>query len=252
MSDNFELRKFKSCDKCKKGFLIETDDNEDEVAIPCLCLIKYKKKELLRLNLFKSSISYDILEYNIDSYIGELSLDHIKKLKNFVKDFELKFKHINLYLWSKKNSTQKTTVAKWIAKSLIEKNLSVEFILMNNLVKYLQIVSFENKEDKFDKIKEIVNQCYTVDFLIIDDSFDINKVTLYKSKYQLSFLDSFLRERLEQYRKSTCFTSNVPINEIGKNFGKSIEKLVERNIVLPMEFKDYVYGKNKDEVKELW
>ena len=35
------------------------------------------------------------------------------------------------------------------------------------------------------------------DFLIIDDSFDKKKATIFKSGYQIPFLDEFLRTRLE-------------------------------------------------------
>lgn len=252
MPDKFELNEFKSCGRCRDGYLFRRDKNDEEFATPCPCRITYEKDELLRLNLYKSGISYDVINYDINSYVGNLSLDHVKKLKKFVKEFKPKFKCVNLYFWSKKNSTQKTTLAKWIARSLLEKGLTTRFILMDTLIKYLQTISFDDGSEKVRIIKTKIDQCCNVDFLIIDDSFDLNKITLYKSKYQLPFLDSFLRERLEQYKKSTCFTSNVPIEKIGDNFGISIEKLVERNIILPMQFKDYVFYKDKDKLKELW
>jgi hypothetical protein len=65
-------------------------------------------------------------------------------------------------------------------------------------------------------------------------------MTVYKSGYQLGFLDTFLRYRLEVARKPVCFTSNIPIAEIGKKWTVSIQSLVERHVPTPMEFRDYL------------
>jgi len=79
-----------------------------------------------------------------------------------------------------------------------------------------------------------------VDFLVIDDAFDARKSTLYKSGYQFSFADTFLRYRLETACKATCFTSNVPVGEISKSWTPSIASLVQRSVHTPMEFRDYI------------
>ena len=48
-----------------------------------------------------------------------------------------------------------------------------------------------------DDAKKRVEFYKDVDFLIVDDAFTGDKVTKYSSGYQTSFLDTFLRERLE-------------------------------------------------------
>jgi len=85
--------------------------------------------------------------------------------------------------------------------------------------------------------------------LIVDDAFDPKKITLYKSGYQLPFLDTFFRRRIEGLKKAICFTSNVPISEIGGTFGQSIQALIKRSAPDPMEFSDEI---NDFDVEDLW
>jgi hypothetical protein len=49
-----------------------------------------------------------------------------------------------------------------------------------------------------------------------------------------------LKERLEVFRRATCFTANVPIEDIGQEWGASIQSLVDRSIPTPMLFNDTV------------
>ncbi len=227
------IEKFISCGRCNNGYLYKIDSNKETIVIPCNCLQRYKKKSKLEIAVYESKLPRKVLSYNINSYIGVKNKNDILKFKKYVKDFYKKFKSVHLYLWSKQSSTQKTTIAAWIGKNLLEIGFSVQFILMNDLLKLLQSVDFKN--DLEDKVLELMN----CDFLIIDDSFDPNKVTIYKSGYQLAFLDSFLRKRIEQLNKAICFTSNIPIIEIGKIFNVHIEKLIQRSVI-PFHFRDEI------------
>jgi DNA replication protein DnaC len=170
----------------------------------------------------------------LDQYTGADEPKNIEKLKSFIANFGTKHKHTHLYIYSASNSTQKTTVSKIVAKELAIKGFSVMFINMDDLVKKL---TQENFDDSGDEILAKVREC---EFLVIDDSFDPSKMTLYKSKYQLSFLDSFLRLRLETTKKSTCFTSNTVPDKIGDVFDRHIEALILRN-AFPMHFKDSIH-----------
>jgi DNA replication protein DnaC len=106
---------------------------------------------------------------------------------------------------------------------------------MADLLSLLQTETFNNGTES-----DLLNTLRSVDFLVIDDAFDPRKSTLYKSGYQFGFLDTFLRYRLETLGRATCFTSNVPVEEIVKNWTPSIASLVMRSVPSPMEFTDYL------------
>jgi hypothetical protein len=123
-------------------------------------------------------------------------------------------------------------------KSIVElslKGYSCRFILMADPLSLLQTETYNNGADS-----KVIAVLRSVDFLVIDDAFDPRKATVYKSGYQFSFLDTFLRYRLETVTKAVCFTSNVPIDEIAKNWTPSIASLVRRSVPAPMEFSDYI------------
>lgn len=240
------MKKFNSCEHCHNGWKYRVDKNGEETAIKCSCLIQYQKEELIKIKLEKANISTKTISFNLDTtYIGPDIDENIPKLTKYIDQFEDKYSKISLYLWSEKNSTQKTTVASIIGKELIMKGFKVKLILMDTLIKLLQ-------DSSFDKEKELLLDQYSkADLLIIDDCFDRAKMTIYKSGYQFAFIDSFLRHRLEVATKSTIFTSNVCPTTIGQSFNISIEKLINRN-VYPMEFKDSIELKNDFNPEDIW
>ena len=173
-------------------------------------------------------------EHRLDEYRGEDRNGNLPKIKKYISEFG-RFKAVNLYLWSPGNASQKTTVAKNIILGLSLQGYECRFILMADLLSLLQREAFSNAD-----VPEQVEGLRAADFLVIDDAFDPRKATVYRSGYQFSFLDTFLRYRMETARKATCFTSNVPISEIGAKWTASIMSLVERSVPTPMEFDDYI------------
>jgi DNA replication protein DnaC len=98
---------------------------------------------------------------------------------------------------------------------------------MQNLLEMLSEMTRD--QDAESEKKRLVEKLKTIDLLIIDEAFSKDKVTLYKSGFQLPFLDRFLRERFEMYRKGIVFISNNPPEAITQQgFSKSIEDLVTR------------------------
>lgn len=176
-------------------------------------------------------------------YVGEDARQNMPKLRLYSERFEKKYRGVSLYLWSRQNGTQKSTVARWLARSLIRQGRTAHFVLMGALTRALTRRGFDD-EDEW-----LLDTVASVDFLVIDDAFDPKKVTLYKSGYQLPFLDEFLRQRLEVDRRATCFTSNVPIDEIDNLFGPSLRSLVKRSVPTPMEMVDPVEDFS---VEDLW
>jgi DNA replication protein DnaC len=97
---------------------------------------------------------------------------------------------------------------------------------MQNLVKALTTLDDEEREDK-------VRKYYDCDLLIIDEVFDKNKITLFKSGFQIPFLDQFIRDRIDTYKKGLILISNKPISEIDREgFGYSLQDFIERRVIL--------------------
>jgi len=202
----------------------------------------YSRRLIIGPVLEKAGIIFQEKILSLKDYSGKDVADNLPKIQKFILEFETRYRKTHLYLWSKFNGTQKTTTAKVIAAELSKKGLSVQFVLMNQLIEAL------TEMNETGSTQELLRNCRSVDFLIIDDCFDVNKITIYKSGYQLSFIDTFLRERLEANRKSTCFTSNVPPEEIDQKFGISIRSLVQRSTAA-LEFND-VFG--DFEISSIW
>jgi hypothetical protein len=120
---------------------------------------------------------------------------------------------------------------------------------MNNLIKLL--VDYERSEEAQLEIEKI-KKC---DAIILDEALDQHKITIYKSNYQIPFLDSFLREVIGN--KIILFVSNVNIKDIDENyFSSSIKDLVTRNVLLRkalLEFHDNYFDTASDiDVEDLF
>jgi hypothetical protein len=227
--DSFELK-----GRTFPKWRVEIVDGE-EVCAETQEWFDFKNGRLVEIQLSESGLTLSAWR-SFDQYVGADKFGNITKLRKYISDFDKKFNSVNLYLWSHRNGTQKSTTAKIICYELLKQTKTVQFILMGTLLRLLTNESFQADASE-DQL--LVSRCRAVDFLVIDDSFDPNKVTMYKSGYQLSFLDMFLRQRIEENRRATCFTSNLPPESIDqKVFGVSMKALVVRSIPLPMEFND--------------
>jgi hypothetical protein len=204
-----------------------------EIAVPT----EEWKEHLNLLEVKRYLLSADIGEvtpYGLDTYVGEDQLNNIPKLKKYCDEFKTNFSHIHLYLWSRINGTQKSTCAKDIIVRLAKQSIKSKFILMDSLIK--TILDAERDDGSKQKAKEWLS----AEFLVIDECFAKGQITLFKSGYQIAFLNTFLKERLEVFRRATCFTANIPIEEIGQEWGPSIQSLVDRSIPTPMLFNDTI------------
>lgn len=215
------------------------------VAIPTQEWTDYRNKIIIQNCVTQAGLPEHIATLGFEDYVSgtEALPRFLLNLKRYVREFDSRYLHEHLYLWSAENSTQKTTIAAIVGKQLAITGKKVKFVLMNELLKSLQQESFE--EVDLSPYKE-------ADFLIIDDAFDPKKITLYKSGYQLPFLDTFLRRRLEVERKATCFTSNLPITEVATGFGISIGKLLERTVGGVIEFPHSVHLKDDFDPTNIW
>lgn len=194
----------------------------------------------------KTGLPLHVRNLVLKDYIGS-NRSIPRKLTQYVEGFSDRYRNVHLYFWSHENGTQKTTMASITGNLLLKKGFSVRFILMGDLLTLL--TEHEDKEEMAERRKDLLD----CDFLIIDDSFDRKKATIYKSGYQISFLDIFLRDRLERLRKATCFTSNFSLDEIDEEvFGISLKSLVKRSILDPFEFSVLYSDRNDFDVSTLW
>lgn len=225
---------------------VEIEKDGETVLVKSKEWAEYQSNAREEVTVSTSGLPIHVKGLTLDNYIGT-NRSIPRKLKKYVEEFSEKYCHVHLYFWSHENGTQKTTTASIVGNLLSKAGKTVRFVLMGDLLKLLTDSSFE--EEKKQKVAEYK----TCDFLIVDDSFDKKKATIYQSGYQISFLDQFLRDRLECTRRATCFTSNFSIDEIDENvFGISLKKLVKRSIIDPFEFTTSYEERNRFNPDDLW
>ena len=226
------MDKFIPCRACKdksdiKGYVL-TKQGEYDILIECECHKDWRlKKELIykaeQSNIWSSTAA---LDYSIDKYQGDISRNNVLKLHKYVDRFEKEeVKSAVIYLWGP-NGTQKTTLAHWIGLSLLKKKFSVRYITMQTLVTLLH--EFEEREEKDIEVENLKN----IDCLIIDEAFNKDKVTLYKSGFQLPYIEIFLKDRVENNKKGIIFVSNTnPVDIMKHGYSESIQNFVIRNSI---------------------
>jgi DNA replication protein DnaC len=218
-----KLPKFRPCTKCNNGYIYKKNAFDEDVVSICNCLEKYQYQIHILQKLEKAGIiaSPLLLNYSIDrDYIGPDKQNNIPKFKKYIEDFEKTFYDKTLYFYGVPG-TQKTTIATWIAMELIKKDISVYYTIMNDLIKDLQENTFSEED--------LESRYYDCDCLIIDRAFGKDQVTIYKSGYQIPFLDNFLRKRIDQLQKGTIIISNNEVHEISNaGFNSDIESLIDR------------------------
>jgi hypothetical protein len=211
--------------------LIEHDGEEMVVPTP-----EWKEHlAILEVKRYLAATGIDDLpQYGLDTYIGEDNSKNIPKLKKYCDEFNAKFANVHLYLWSKVNGTQKSTCAKDIIVRLARKGIQGYFILMDDLLHRLM------KAERDETVEAKIKIWQVAPFLVIDECFTKGQVTLFSTGYQKAFLNTFLKTRLEVNRFATCFTANVPIDEIGEMWGPSLQSLINRSVPTPMLFDDTI------------
>jgi len=236
---------FNPCNKCCDGYIYEIIEGEEYLK-KCSCLINYQKEIDISIRIKKSNIPDNIKEYKISDYVGIDENKNITKIKKFISEFDTKYKDTNLYFYGD-YGTQKSTLSRYIIKELLLKNKNCYYILADDLIKLL--LKAEREEDI---LEFILNLKKDIDFLVIDELSD-DKVTIFQSGYQIPYLTTFLKGRLESSNKSTLFISNYNINKLYESkFGKTIADLINRECKNSIfEFKD-IYTKIEKGIIDIW
>jgi hypothetical protein len=241
------MEKFKPCNICKNGFIYFTE-NDIETIKPCKCLIEYRAKYFKELKYKENNITDFNKTYNLNTdYLGADKQNNKIKINKYLREFKTRFFNKHLYFFGT-NGTQKTTISKYMCKYLIDKGLEGYHILTDSLIKMLI------DSDRDDMLKSKIEVILNKDLLVIDE-FDPPKVCVYASGYQLSFLTSFLKTRLEYKKKATIFISNSKITDpsFKEKFNFTIQNLIQRELYDTLTFED-IYAKEESEfdVSDLW
>jgi len=242
------MKEFVPCKNCNNGYIFSKDRQSVK---KCNCLKLYQEDCLLAIK--KNKAGLEDFEYTLKEYRGKDEENNLAKISQYIEGLSKRYKNNSHLYFYGQNGTQKSTIAKCILVQAIKRSLSVKFVLMNDLMNTICNVRQEDEDKKNIQFLE------TCDILVVDDSFSAKKVTLYKNSkdYQMSFLDSFFRKRIEQNRKNTIFTSNVKIDDIEKNgFSYDIMNLLQREIQLKkgeLLFTDvYIDEAHDVDIKSLW
>lgn len=259
---------FIPCRQCQNGYkrIAHTDSSSGltyHTVAKCECLTKHQQRSMLEIAVKRAGLRPSILEWSppyhpSSHYKGTASRSSADKLVRYVENIDdPSYSRQSLYL-AGSYSTQKTTLAQWAGLELLQRGKKVHYTLMRTLLNALvdEHHSWSDSDRHEGKSRRsLLQQVQDVDVLIIDESFDPQKMTMYKSGYQLPFLDEFLRDRLDVHEQPTIFVSNVHIKDIDKQF-LSLKSLLERRIALhgaELDFKDnFVALANSFDVKDIF
>jgi len=244
------LPKYTPCNKCIQGYI-----HEKEVATKCFCRIEYEIslsliQKYIDSNLLFCSSSFEQFEmlenYKLSNYKGPDSTNNKEKIEKYINKFKEKYNSTNLF-FSGCPGTQKTTIAKYILSSILQKELTGYYVLANDLIRLL--IDVERDKEKRDLIHYILSS----DLLIIDEM-DAQKIITYQSQYQQKHFLPFLKNRLETVRKSTIFISNCLPSDLGDVFKGAIQDVIERETSKGLLlFKDkYLVYKEKVQFDNIW
>ena len=128
------------------------------------------------------------------------------------------------------SGTQKTFTAIWLGAQIINSHKKVAYITMLDLISLLM----KSTDDFSAKASEDTYYSYleNVDLIIIDDAFDKDRVNVWKSGYQLQFIDAFLRKRINNKKGLVIVSRYTPSEIIGQGFSSSIQSLISREVNL--------------------
>lgn len=251
-----KIEPFKQCRNCprfslggpKPGFYY-LQENGYTVSVECKCHKEWAAKRDL---IYKCIEAHVDTEDTWESYRGNLSLDSVEKMKLMAKKPEVTIDGLMFYMYGH-NGTQKTSMAKVLGTEIIKAGYSVFMTDMKSILVNILDDYREKDESIISAKKRFINKIKTVDFLIIDESFDREKCNVTSSRFEISYLDNFIRNRFETTHKSIMFISNTSPKDIeSQGFGISLHDLVNRNIrSTTLTFKDN-YDKSYVDPAELW
>lgn len=218
---NIDLRPKYSCEKCQDTGYIKEDGN----TYMCSCF----KQELINESYSKSNL-YKLKEesfskINLNLFSDEISLEKYKTSisprENMKKIIEISKKFIDNFnspeqknlLFTGTPGVGKTFMSSCIANEIINKNYTVLYqtssLLLNSI--------FDYKFSKTDNSKELYDNLFSVNLLIIDD---LGTENLTAAKFEELF--TILNSRLITPNTKTIISTNLSLEELAKNYDHRI------------------------------
>lgn len=219
------MKNFTPCRKCASkhsdrvplGYIREGSREEGFKLVECECHKKWTKYRDIYLKAKDRGFNTRLLDCDQD-YKGEKSLEVRNKLLNDWPTTNI------VYIYGP-NGTQKTTTAQYAAFNQIKKGKSCYFVLMSRLLDILMKASSFNPSEEIQKTLEKIKSSQIV---FIDEAFDSEKMAIFKSGWKTPFLDTFLRECIND-NIQLVFISNINPKDIDSaKFSFSIKDLVLR------------------------
>jgi len=193
-------------------------------------------------NEFRQLTVADLRRSNVPRRFWKVSLsnipDHLEykgKIESYINQMDELFSEgVGLYLWSKENSTGKTSASVVILKYALRMRRTTFFEesgrLKNNLI----------SEYEFEDNVSLERRVRTVDLLVLDD---VGKEYRTNSGFAENVLENILRDRA-QSMKATIMTSNLPPSEIESVYSPDMSAIL-RETMIPIEFDDYDWRAEK-------
>ena len=223
------------CDKCRgkvgprgqPGFYYVDEDNKRFVT-ECTCHKywieenrRYIEAERCGIWTDESSLYYSLPP----SYRGEKSKGTITKITKYIDSlFDSYAKVFSLYLTGV-SGTQKTTVAQYIGLNFFEAKMKAYFLQMQPFIRNISNPYGIDEEEGASR-KKFMKVVEGADCLIIDNAFEKDASPVYGGN-QSSYIEGFLRERMEVNHKAVIFVSKVAPNEIKKQgYSESLQEFV--------------------------
>ena len=239
----FVIPEFKPCDKfghcpypegCKYPSALGKYRNSEGLYKDCHYRKEYNRKTNI-LIYCKNNGLLSKKDYTFANYAGTSSITSVKKMMDIAYNPD-EYLGTNFYIFGP-NGTQKTTMVKAMCRRIAEVycpvKKSVIFTSMSILANALNDEREQYFRDDLNEFSESIyqlNRYRNADILVLDESFDMEKMKAYKSKWNLDLLDSFIRTRMDDGDKSTFYISNVNPEMIDVElFGPSIRDLIDRD-----------------------
>ena len=189
---------------------------------------EYSKNQILNRQYYASNL---VSKYTFDDFKGTdpSSVNSLNFIRDIAEHFhDHGYDKDKLFYLCGKNGTMKTSMARALGRELIKKGYTCQYILFAD---FINLVVKDFNSNNLEQKEALLKRCTDCDLLIIDEAFDKTKGVIYKSGYQIPFIDDFLRSRLDIEHKSTFFVSNADPNDIqASGFGTSLQDFVHRNV----------------------
>jgi DNA replication protein DnaC len=221
------MKNFTPCVRCQKkpgpqpGYYyskIIKNNHEYRIVKECNCHKIWSKKHTLYKNYINSGFQKNDFEYDISTYLGEKSKGNLIRLQNYLKNLSDSRVISSLLYFFGKNGTQKSTVAAWIGKSILELGYTCTYVIMNDLILNL------HKSNMDEEIRENIQINRDCDVIIIDEAFT------QKAQWG-GYFDNFIKDRINK-GKGIIFVSNINPNYILNNgYDNSVQDLINREIL---------------------